>query len=95
MKYVTKQIEVDAVQFVDPDLPLPEGVERGHEARYGGNDQSFFRHKYGPIYNYFIKNKSGDFQVRPGDWVITTKDGNRYPISDEEFKQCFDAVQKT
>jgi hypothetical protein len=92
MKYVTKRFEVDAVQFVDSDHPLPAGVERGEEARYAGSgsDQSFFRHKYGPIYNYFVETGHGRIQIRPGDWVVTMKDGSRYPYPREDFEKCFE-----
>ena len=96
MKYTTKRIEVDAVQFVNSDEPLPAGVERGHEARYAGDssDQSFFRHKYGPIYSYFVDTGSGKIQIRPGEWVVTLEDGSRCPYSNEDFEKCFDLASE-
>jgi hypothetical protein len=94
MKFRRKPVTVDAVQFTNPDGPLPEGIRR-EEARWAGSwsDQSFFNKKYGSIYKFFVDTLEGPLEIKVGDWIVTGIVGERFPVKPDIFVQTYEPIE--
>jgi hypothetical protein len=88
MKYRKKE-SVEAVQFTNEANP-PDGIYR-EEGRWAGSfsDQSFFNHKYGPIYKYYVKTLEGPLEVKVGDWILTGPRGEHWPCKADIFAETY------
>ena len=95
MKFNHESGVVEAVQFVDSDAPLPNGVRRGEQAEWAGGPewQSFFNKKYGAIYKYYVDTPEGPVRILLHDWVITKSNGNQYPCNDAAFKKAYKVAE--
>ncbi len=90
MKVRKKSPVFDAVQFTDK-ARIPEGVKL-REARWGGGDQSFFNHKYGPIYEYVCDTVDGLVRVKLGWWIVTDPEGKRISCGPETFVYFYEPL---
>jgi len=91
MRFRKKPVVIEAVQFTNPDGPLPDGMRRG-EKKWGGGDayQIDLNRKYGPIYGFFIDTLEGVMEVRVGDWIITGVKGEKYPCKPDIFEMTYE-----
>ena len=73
---------IDAVLFQpdldDPRKNLPAGVY------YSGTTDDYTDH------HWFIGTLEGRMRVRPGDWVITGVNGERYPCKPDIFAKTYE-----
>ena len=75
-KFTKKPVVIDAVQWF-PGKPVDGVVERradGKSSRTVG----------------VVKTLEGDMIARPGDWIITGVEGERYPVKNEIFKKTYE-----
>ncbi len=43
---------------------------------------------------YYIETLEGMMRIKPGDWIITNVQGERYPCQDDIFKLMYDLVEE-
>ena len=77
MKYTKKPMIVDAEEFWP--WSVPEGVIT---RTLGGNPISL----EGERVEWYINTPDGEIKVEPGDWIITEKNGKKYPCKPQTFK---------
>ncbi|MEE8470092.1 MAG: hypothetical protein V3S51_02045 [Dehalococcoidia bacterium] len=75
-KYRKKPVVIEAEQFWPDNTPHPEGVQENGFLGEG----------------HFIHTLEGDMKVRPGDWIITGVQGERYPCKPGIFEQTYEPV---
>jgi len=78
-RYRKKPIIVEAERFV-PGEHTPKGVKRGDTME--------------TMDQWQIHTRQGWVRVRPGDWIITTPDGERYPCAPDVFEQTYEPVEE-
>jgi len=83
MKYRKKPIVIEAEQFYPCDWKRIKGVQRKIDHEVMGF----------PIEIFYIQTLEGDMDIRPGDWVITGIEGERYPCKDSIFKSTYEEVE--
>lgn len=76
MKFVKKQITIEAEQFFPEKLPWPAGVME--ILKDSENDY------------YFIRTLEGPLNVNPSDWIITGIKGEKYPCRVDIFEATYD-----
>jgi len=75
-KFTKKPVVVDAEQWF-PGKPVDGVVERsldGEPSKIVG----------------VVKTLEGDMIARPGDWIVTGVEGERYPVKNEIFKKTYE-----
>ena len=71
-------------------MPWPKGVE--------GYQYEVIQTLAGDVFVYNawrIQTLEGPMEVRPGDWIITGVQGERYPCKPDIFEQTYEAVKDT
>ena len=84
-KYRKKPIVVEAEQFEPTRKPWPEGVEQWEAVRtdeVGAIQET--------VYHWRVTTLEGDMAVRPGDWIITGVEGERYPCKPDIFEATYE-----
>ncbi|MGI9413910.1 MAG: hypothetical protein ACR2PM_09580 [Hyphomicrobiales bacterium] len=75
-KFQKKPVVIDAVQWF-PGKPV-DGVD---ERRADGKPSQTVG---------VIKTLEGDMIARPGDWIVTGIEGEKYPVKDDIFKKTYE-----
>lgn len=86
MKYKSKVVEIEAIQFTDPGL-YPKLSK-------------FLGEKIGPLqsrldgleWSFTIDSLEGTMRAELGDWVIKGLIGEFYPCKDEVFKRKYEPI---
>lgn len=84
-KFRRRPVVVTAEQFWPAQLPWPLGVSALSD---GGGDE-VDEDLWG------IEALPGLMYLRPGDWVITDVDGERYPCRDAVFRTTYELAEET
>ena len=75
-KFTKRPVVVDAEQWF-PGKPVDGVVER----RSNDNPSQTVG---------IVKTLEGDMIARPGDWIVTGIEGERYPVKNEIFKKTYE-----
>lgn len=76
MIYRKKPVEVEAIQFVPERQPWPQGVLEVIDP----DEKS----------HYVITTLEGAMMVTPGDYIITSVKGERYPCKPDIFEMTYE-----
>ena len=76
-KFRKKPIVIEAVKFDHEIPPLPSCVYWRWNRRGG---------------DFYIKTLEGEMNIKPGDWIITGVEGERYPCKPSVFEATYEAV---
>ncbi len=84
-KFRKKAVVIEAEQFEPTRKPWPEGVEQW---------ASTIEDEAGTVvetrYHWRIETPEGAWAVRPGDWIVTGVQGEKYPCKPDIFKQTYE-----
>lgn len=87
-KYRKKPIEAEQwFELGDVDAKITKNITTGwvrDDCEYCGNSLK--------VEHGWIKTLEGGHIICPGDWIITSVRGERYPIKDEIFKETYEFV---
>jgi hypothetical protein len=88
-KYRKKPVVIEAVRW-KPDPAFARWPRRGkyQNIRVGVGQEGV---EY-CVTECGIRTLEGFMQLRPGDWIITGVQGERYPIKPDIFKQTYEAM---
>ena len=78
-RFTKKPVVIDAEQWF-PGKPVDGVVERGSD-----DDPS-------EIIG-IVETLEGDMIARPGDWIVTGVEGERYPVKNEIFKKTYEPAE--
>lgn len=85
MTMYRKRVLVGAEQFWPDDKPWPDGVtEFGYQ--WGVRDEDCHR-------LYSVRSEVGSVlggNLKPGDWVVTNPNGQRYAVPDAVFRATYE-----
>ena len=82
MKYRKLPILVDCVRFYPKRKPWPAGVVETFDHMNGAE----------PV-GWGIQTLEGLMNVKPGDWIVTGVEGERYAVKPSIFKRTFEKVR--
>lgn len=96
MKYVRKELEVDAVPY-----EIDKGIEDGFESWADIITHSCINSEKlikiirpdGKIVCPYIENRRGRSYIQDGDYIITEEDGNRHICNQASFPSRFTPVE--
>ncbi len=89
-KFRKKPVVVEAERFFPDEEPWPAGVT---ECVIGGADAGVADDVDDADERAFIiTTLEGPLTVRPGNWIITGVEGERYPCRDDIFAVTYDPV---
>lgn len=86
MQFRKKPVVIEAEQFFPDTKPWPDGVEQYIES-VGGESNTW--------YGWRINTLEGPHIVKPGDWIITGVQGERYPCKPGIFEATYEATDDT
>jgi len=80
MKYRKKPMVIEAEQWYH-DVKI-EGIKRkiDHSREY-------------PQEKFYIETLEGEMEVKPGDWIITGVEGEKYPCKKSIFEATYQKVE--
>lgn len=88
MKFRKKPVVIEAEQFT-PGFNLPQGVEE-----YIAEQTETLEGRKNTYYGWRIKTLEGFMAVKPGDWIITGVQGEKYPCKPDIFEQTYEKVEE-
>lgn len=81
-----RPIEIDAVQWF-PDETLGGFSSHGYSNRRVGTDKHGIEYT---VCNVGLQTLEGFMHIKPGDWIITGVQGERYPCKPDIFEATYE-----
>lgn len=97
MKYRTKPVEIEAIQWLygDPDNDKEVLKLIGKDSHLFDVDAAINYYTYTPcIKSIVINNKEGHMKVFPGDYIIRGINGRYYTCSKDVFEKTYEEVKE-